>query len=89
MIATHATMANHPNERMIHVQTAACAAVRKLILAALRNLNVTLISSSNRRKQKGFPTILLSLTVADWPPLAQRVVSWARRTKIPPAPDTN
>jgi hypothetical protein len=31
MIATQATMASHPIERMIHVQTAACAVVRMLI----------------------------------------------------------
>jgi hypothetical protein len=30
-IATQATIASHPIERMIHVQTAACAAVRMLI----------------------------------------------------------
>ena len=35
MIATQATMASHPIERMIHVQTAACATVRTLILARL------------------------------------------------------
>jgi hypothetical protein len=39
MIATQATMASHPTERMIQVQTTACADVRMLILAALRILN--------------------------------------------------
>jgi hypothetical protein len=42
IIAAQATMASHPIERTIHVQTAACAAVRMLILAALRNLCNTL-----------------------------------------------
>ena len=53
MIATQVTMASHPTERMIHVQTAACAVVRMLILAVLRNLVLTLISSPNRSKWKG------------------------------------
>jgi hypothetical protein len=40
MIATQATMASHPTERKIQVQTTACAAVRMRILAALRILNI-------------------------------------------------
>lgn len=58
-------MANHPIERMIQVQTAACAAVRMLILAALRNLNLTLISSPNRGKRKRFHVVFLFVIVAD------------------------
>ena len=52
MIATQATMANHPTERMIQVQTAACAPVRILILAALQILMSTLIALPNRGKWK-------------------------------------
>jgi hypothetical protein len=51
MIATQATMASQPTERVIQVQTAACAIVRMLILAVLRIPIVTLISSFNRSKR--------------------------------------
>jgi hypothetical protein len=57
-------MANHPIERMIQVQTAVCAAVRMLILAPLRNLNITLISSPNRGKRKCFSHRVLFVIVA-------------------------
>jgi hypothetical protein len=81
--ATHATMANHPIERMIQVQTAACAAVRMLILAALRNLNLTLISSSNRGKRKRLYIVFLFVIVVDqhhWlVVIRERVVSQMHR----------
>jgi hypothetical protein len=58
-------MATHPIERTIHVQTAACAAVRMLILAGLRNLSSPLTSSPNRGKRKGFYTAFLFASVTD------------------------
>jgi hypothetical protein len=58
MIATQATMASQPTERMIQVQTAACAIVRMLILAVLRILILTLISSSNRGKREGLSRVV-------------------------------
>jgi hypothetical protein len=64
-IATQATIASHPIERMIHVQTAACAAVRMLILAVLRSLTVRLIASPDRGKRKVVHTVFLFVTVAD------------------------
>jgi hypothetical protein len=58
-------MASHPIERTIHVQTAACAAVRMLILATLWNLSSTLTSSPNRGKRKGIYTVFLFASVTD------------------------
>jgi hypothetical protein len=65
MIATQATIASHPSERMIQVQTAACATVRMLILAALRILMFRLISSANCGKRKGLQASFLFVGVAN------------------------
>ena len=75
MIATQATMASHPVARMIHVQTAVCAAVRMLILAVLRSLTVRLIASPDRGKRKVVNAVALFVTVADlhrWRPWISR-----------------
>lgn len=87
MIATQATIASQPTERMIQVQTAACAIVRMLILAVLRILLFTLIPSSNRDKQEGLWSVVFVCCVANlhhwgggtrlgagWP--GSRVDSW-------------
>ncbi len=66
IIATQATMASHPVARMIHVQTAVCAAVRMLILAVLRSLTMKLIASPNGGKRKVVYVVSLFVTVADW-----------------------
>jgi hypothetical protein len=66
VIATQATIASHPVARMIHVQTAVCAAVRMFVLAVLRSLTVRLIASPNGRKRKVVDAVALFVTVADW-----------------------
>jgi hypothetical protein len=65
VIATQPTMASHPVARMIHVQTAVCAAVRMLILAVLRSLKVRLSASPDRGKRKAVHAVTLFATVAD------------------------